>query len=428
MDTAHAADNCGACGSVCPTNSQCVQGDCKSWGTPVKVADGTALAAAMDDQGNVFVAYMGGTDRASVYVRRKPSGGTWSGPHLLDGASTRGDFYTRPSLDVDNAGNALITWGSQDGYGYSRYRTNNDSWTAPAYVPTPAGMGSPRVAMAPAGDAIAAWDNQVASAGTEVWLRGWGGASEAWYGAQSVSEATSSCLGSVGADPDGTALIVYSEDAEVHARWWSPVTRDWLAAPTLLNEGYCFVSMAFDGDGTSVVASAGSENIYGSIATTQTGWTTEVLAPPGEFSSYRNHVSAFAGRGGDAIVAIEQIDDYASVVAITWSAAAASWQGVTPLLVGTSTAEFRNVSMALDATGNGFVVSSNVATGAVVGRRRSGATGDWEDVETLGPLQGGAGSTSNSPLVKVSDRGSAVLVWGESDGGDERTIWSRHYE
>lgn len=430
VDTDHDVKNCGNCGNVCPEGSDCTNGNCKTWGPVMQVTDGSALSAAVDAQGNVFVAYMGGNDRTSVYVRRKPMGGSWQGAQLVDAESTRGDFYTRPQVVADNSGNALITWGSADGYGYSRYRASSQTYAASAYIPTPSGMGAPLAAMAPSGNALAAWDNQVASSGTEVWLRGWDGSTGAWYPAQAVSRPSegSACLGGIGASHDGNALVVYSENAQVYARSYDIESQAWIDAPSLLNEGYCFVSMAFDGSGTTVVASAGSENIYGSVRKGQGGWTTEALAPPGTFSSYRGHVSAFAGTGRDAIVAVEQNDEFTSIVAITWNVQTGSWQGVTPLLAGTASSEFKGVSMSLDLEGNGFVVSVEQATGNVVGRKRNGSIGDWDPAVPLGPLQGGAGSVATSPTVRTNASGNAVLVWAETTGEGNSTIWARTYE
>jgi len=289
--------------------------------------------------------------------------------------------------------------------------------------------------VSPAGDAFAAWDDQEGRAGTEVWFRRYSGSANAWYAAEQLDQTTdqTACLGAIASDPSGNALVVYSEAAQVYARWWSATTQAWVATGQLLNDGYCFVSTAFDGDGTSVVVSAGSDNIYGSIATSQSAWTTTALAPPGESSSYRGHVTAFAGRGGDAVVAIENWADYRSTLALSWSAVTQSWQGITPLMTGSASGDFIGVDLSLDAAGNGFVVSGSSATGEVVGRRRSGADGSFAPIETLGPRQTSSdaeplGIDVFEPRIRVAASGNAILVWMEADADGAITVWSRYYE
>jgi hypothetical protein len=291
--------------------------------------------AAIDPSGNAFVGFM--TDDASTtfVVRRRSASGTWSGEQIMGaGTNTRGNYYTKGRVGVDGSGNAFVTWGGEQSFGYSRYRSSTSSWVASAYLTQDPYYDAPEyLSVAPNGDAYIAWDNSVASAGTESWMRRWSGASSAWATAQQVSEESvaDSCVGNVGADNDGNGLVVYSEDASVYARWWRASNQSWVAAGQLLNEGYCFASMAFDGQGTTVVTAAGSENVYGSSSTNLTSWTTEPLAAPGEFFSYRNHVTKFEGPGRDAIVALEEVDTYTSITTTRWSAGTGSWQGITTL-------------------------------------------------------------------------------------------------
>lgn len=429
--------HCGACGTSCAGGETCVQGSCKSWGTPYLVGAGPQYesflpTAAIDPAGNVFVGFM--TDDASYTfaVRRRSAAGVWSGEQIMgsDGG-TRGNYYTKGRLGTDAAGNAFVTWGGDASFGYARYRVSTSSWVASAYLTVGPYYDAPEyLTVASNGDAYVAWDNSVASAGTEAWLRRWNGSAAAWASAQQVSKASATevCVANVGVDANGNGLVVYSEDAQVYARWWQASTQGWVGAGVPLNEGYCFASMAFDGQGTTVVTAAGSSNIYGSSSKNLTSWTTEPLAAPGEVFSYRNHVTAFTGPGGDAIVTLEEVDTYSSITTTRWSAATGTWQGITTLMQGGASEEFRSVAMDLDAKGNGFVATVSTATQSVVGKMRDGASGDFGAQTTLGPRQGGTGTTSSGVQLDVNASGSAVLVWLERDSEGNQEVWARVYE
>lgn len=424
---------CGDCDTACGSGAQCVNGDCKSWGPVSKVADWEPPHdVAMDRSGNVTVAYVSELSDDVFTVRRKQASRTSADAQELLSTNNRGSFYTKGRLGTDQAGNVFALWGSDGGFGFAQYRVGLGTWSTPSYVTTPSRMGVqsmdvPRLAVAPLGDAFIAWDNQVASAGTEAWFRSYSASSNSWSAPQQLhaNGTSDACVGAVGADPGGDGLVVYSNEGEGYARWWDAASQAWRGAARPLNPSYCYVSLAFDGAGRAVIASYGLGGLYGSISDGSNSWATELLASGS--GSYHFQSAAFTGRGGDALVAFEHKHTIVDVKLAVWSAATEAWQGTVTLFEGSDQQEYDGVNFALDDLGNGFVMTVDVTNGRLVARRRDGASGDWGQEFTVGSPQNSGEINPRTTYLVVTPNGNAAAVW--SEGTDTGTsIWARVYE
>ncbi|MEO7197225.1 MAG: PKD domain-containing protein [Solirubrobacterales bacterium] len=112
---------------------------------------------AVNPAGAAVVVADCGTGTASMYAAYRPAGGSWSGAVAIPGSGS-GD---RPSVGLDDAGNAIAVWGSGMTV-QSAYRPAAGPWVGGGQV-SPAGNVAvdPQVAMSPTGGAVAIWRHRL---------------------------------------------------------------------------------------------------------------------------------------------------------------------------------------------------------------------------------------------------------------------------
>src|SRR3954449_9289480 len=156
----------------------------------------------------------GGAGVAIDAVRFTPGGG-WSPPQVLD----TGTALWNASVGVDAAGDAVVAWTSGISTAQTRVRLAtagpSGAWTAARTVSGASGtFRTPDVAMDGAGDAVVAWQTELASRSTRIDAVTRGGASGGFSTPITISGGDSNAvLPRAAAAPDGSIEVVSWLDA-----------------------------------------------------------------------------------------------------------------------------------------------------------------------------------------------------------------------
>ena len=141
------------------------------WGEPKTLSGDESLTpqAAMDARGDAIAVWMRHeSDRYVVESAYRPEQGEWEEPVLV---SQPGEEGGNPHVAIDGKGDSLVVWrGEDEGKEVLRaaYRAAGGSWSQPTDVSSPGeAVQSPRAAVDPAGNAIAAWAGNTAELGAD---------------------------------------------------------------------------------------------------------------------------------------------------------------------------------------------------------------------------------------------------------------------
>jgi hypothetical protein len=244
-----------------------------SWGEPVPLSGSESFTpqAAMDARGDATAVWMhhDGSDYV-VESAYRPEQGEWGEPELV---SQPGEDGGNPHVAIDAEGDVLVVWRGED-EGEERlraaYRPAGGSWGAPVDV---SGAGeqveSPRAAVDPQGNAIAAWSGSSGEVG------GWGivhasykPAAGGWEAPVALSsEGGNSFPADVVFDSSGNAALLWQ-------RWdgvenlvqavYKPAGEEWEPAVDLSEEGTQGMDsvVVLDAPGTEVVADGDATAIW----------------------------------------------------------------------------------------------------------------------------------------------------------------------
>jgi hypothetical protein len=207
-----------------------------AWQSPQQIAAvSTPSSLALDHRGNalaIWGEFNDAEDTRAVYAARRPAGGSWSDPHLLDSGAPSGDSEG-PQVAVDEAGNALAAWLGSGAPGrpptikLARFDAFAAAWEEPAVIaeaPQPP-RGSPRTPpvldVGGAGEAVVVWVDR----GTVRAARG--SSLSGRFGAPEIIgrfEAATTVLGplEVGVDREGRALAVFADKNALRLATRSP--------------------------------------------------------------------------------------------------------------------------------------------------------------------------------------------------------------
>src|SRR4051812_4243731 len=208
-------------------------------GTPTVLSPSTQGAALADlgigAGGRAVVAWQvassdpnaGGAGVAIDAVRFTPGSG-WSAPQVLD----TGTALWNASVGVDAAGDAVVAWTGGTSTAQTRVRlaaaAPSGAWTAARTVSGASGtFRTPDVALDGAGDAVVAWQTELASRSTRIDAVTRGGASGGFSAPITISAGDGNAvLPRAAAAPDGSIEVVSWLDAA------ASVARVTTAAPT----------------------------------------------------------------------------------------------------------------------------------------------------------------------------------------------------
>lgn len=338
--------------------------------TPVRISAGAGYATspriAFDASGDaiaVWVQY--DNSRNNVWANRYTPASGWGSPVMLTDVSAA-NAASSPSLGVDGAGNAVVTWGQEnaavnsnhfDIYA-SRYTAATGSWSAPAMVSN--GVNSAygsKVAVNTAGAMALIWvqmedDGSTSNGPADVWgvtgssTAGWGapvkvssvpGSQQEVYGQTAVAIDAAGDVLAAWVQANGFGLFdIWASHLSAGHQWESPVT---VSAGTV---GECYgPDLAFDGSGNAMLvweqqsAATSSQYVAASRFTAGAGWSTPVRISQDPGDTFDQHVAVDAS--GNATVVWYQVPQGAAVTVRSNRYLPATGWGTTQLIATTTT-------------------------------------------------------------------------------------------
>jgi hypothetical protein len=202
-------------------------------------------------------------DEKRVWVlksaRRSAATGTWTAPVRV--ATLVGE-PARPRVGTDSQGNVLAVWDRVDGARQvvesARRSAGSEQWSGPVEISAPANMISPpRLAVAPAGDAVAVWWARPDGTTPVVQSAARAAGSASWSGPVDVSTPGGTELNpDVAVDQRGNAIAVWQRydgrRSVIQASLRPAAYGRWLA-PSDLGEGVA-PTVALDRNGNGLAA------------------------------------------------------------------------------------------------------------------------------------------------------------------------------
>jgi hypothetical protein len=250
-----------------------------AWTSPVELDPAQSVfgaTAVFDGAGNATAVWSAYDAAAGVWVvrsaRRPAATGTWTGPVRV--AALRG-HPARASVRSDGRGNVLAVWDRVDGdrqvIEYAGRAVDSEQWSAPVEISAPLRMVSPpRLAVSPAGDAVAVWwarpDGNTPVVQAAARLAG----SSSWSGPVDVSTPGGTELHpDVAIDHRGNAVAVWQRydgtRSVIQASLRPAAYGRWLA-PSDLGQGTS-PTIALDRSGNGVAAWNGSATVHAAALT-----------------------------------------------------------------------------------------------------------------------------------------------------------------
>jgi hypothetical protein len=121
-------------------------------------------------------------------ARYRPDTG-WAGTVAIESNAT--PYLVQPKVAVDPAGNAIAVWaktiGSDTNIWWNRYSVASGLWADAGRLETDGGSGAPHVAVDPSGNAIAAWEQSVPSP-RRIMAKRFSIATGLWSGAEDIAQ------------------------------------------------------------------------------------------------------------------------------------------------------------------------------------------------------------------------------------------------
>jgi hypothetical protein len=285
------------------------------WGTAQLIESGSSYAyvprMAMDASGNAIVVwYQHDGAVFNIHANRYSVATGWGVAEQIEIAS---ENAYGPQLAMDAAGNGIAVWFQSDGPGYSihanRY-TLGAGWGAAQLIETGGGDAhSARISMDTNGNAIATWSQS-----------------------------------------DGANYRIYANRYSATTGWGTEQAIDIGGRDAWESE------VAFDGAGNAIAVWRNYDgtvhDLYTSRYVPGTGWTTAQLLEVGTGNAYAPHIKFDAS--GNAIAIWRQDDGTAASINVARYVAGTGWG--TPQLIENEAASAIHSQIAIDGSGNAFVV------------------------------------------------------------------------
>lgn len=436
------AEYCGASGTcsgdeageTCTGDEVCILGGCKSWGEREFVApgshiyDGGSIDQVITEHGYAIVIYDGA--ESSVWATQRSPEGVWTDPHQLSDDSA-GGFYARPKIAVDGNGNAVAVWRESSDMGWARFNARSQSWGSTASLSLAYTYGAPRVfASSPQGDLMLIYDDSIASAGTEAWVRRYDAGASAWYDAERLDRdgTAESSAGYLAFGASENGIVTWSEGSEAFAKRWDASAETWGPVASLGETPYTFQTGTLDAEGNGVFVFyyrvTGGSVEPREYRAAENRWVTG----PAIFQDdrvFNDNCKLAMDARGEAVLAWEQRPDEGDrvVVASRRNPQTRAWQGVVPIFEN----EARLMGLGVDPIGNATVLGlrASGSTTTLVVRRWNAATETWEPELTLA-----TGAGDNEILgagLSTDPNGRVVVVWRQEASGNTE-IYARAYE
>jgi hypothetical protein len=305
----------------------------------------------MSPAGEAVVVWAG-ADSAGTSIAQeatRPAGGVWTVPVKL---SAEGQNAELPAVAIDPSGAAVVAWarrvGVTEAIVQAKSRAPGGIWTLASNLSKPGGSaGEPSVAIDPAGDAVVSWQRRNGSYEVAQAVRRTGEAG-AWSAPVDLSGAEESTYGTVAAlDDAGDATVaweaLYGNTHVVAVAEAAAGTGAWSAPATISGTAAFEPALAVDPQGDAVAAwterASGTETLQAARrAAGESGWSAPVDLTPADTEN--KSASVAVDPGGDAVIAWRHWDGANSIVEAATSDAsqpAPGGEAETPPVTGPGT-------------------------------------------------------------------------------------------
>jgi len=355
-----------------------------------------------------------------VQAADRPAGGSWAAAVNLSAA---GEDAEDPRLAVDPAGDAVAVWRRYDGSNVvieAAVRTAGGSWGAPVRLSAGGeNADEPSVGLDRAGNAVAVWRrydgfDDIVQAATRA-------AGGAWQAPIDLSDAGQNAYEpQIAVDEGGDAVAVWARSDGSHTIIQAanrPVNGSWGTSVDLsaAGENAAEPQVAVDAAGDAIAVWQrfnGADNVVQAAARPAGGiWQSPVdLSESAEDASYPE---VAVTPGGDAVAVWEVFDGSDYLIQAATQAAGGTWQGPVDLSAPGNDAEEPQVGV--DPAGDAVAAWVRYdGTDDIVQAATRAAGGTWQPGVNLSA----PGENGEEPQVAVDQEGDAAAAWSRSDGSD----------
>ncbi len=407
---------------------------------------GAAPRIGIDAAGNataIWLQYDPGTFRQSVWASRRPAGGTWSVPALLESSAI--DF-AQADLAVDAAsGRAMAVWrGSTVQEVYARPADAAGAWGSTTRISGEANnINSLQVGIDANGNAVAVWtQNQPGPLNPiNLWANRYGSAT-GWGSAQRLALPDGDRLDldpSLSVSASGRAFVTWTRNGSGILASYADVGGAW-SDPTLLDAGQVSTGVGTprviaDATGNAMaVWPQGALNASAQFVTNLTskrfasgawsGAAVPLYAPVVTPTGTRLVETRMAINGAGQMAAIWSLRDRS--VHAAQSSAVGAWSAAVVVRPASSLELYGLAEVGIDSLGNMF------ATWAARSDTPAGTPEVW--LNRFAPGSGWAQATvhqttadaTGNPRLAMNDHGNAAMVWIRN-GSDGSRVISRSF-
>ncbi len=362
---------------------------------PTQISTSTGFAGsprlAFDAGGNAIAVWAQSDNNLNnVWVNRYVVGVGWGVPYQITNVSSAASAVTgSPSIGVDGAGNAIISWFQKNGainndhfdVYTSRYAVTTGAWSAPAMLTNGSNSAyNCKVAVNAAGIAAIIWI-QAQDDGTS----GDGGAADVWVAT-------------------GTTTGVWGTQTKMNNQPYTMYGQANIAVDAAGNAMAAWVQNNYNGLLDIWVAHLTAGSSWETPTTVSSGITGECYGPD----------LAFDGAGNAVIVWQQQSDaDSGQYVAASQYTAGAGWSA--PIQINDKPGYTFDQRVAMDSTGNATVIWYQLEQSGVTVRMarnlKSSGWGASQLVATMDQSYDGY-TTSPAPRVGANANGQTFVIWG----------------
>ena len=408
-----------------------------TWG-PSDAAQAADVAIAVNGQGLGLVLWCEPVDGQILLKARWLDG---SHPaQTLDGLGNA----AAPRLAFDGAGNAIALWSrnsaSRSSVWASRFQVGSGQWSPALQLSSDAWANAqgPDLALDPAGDAIAVWQQGVSATGpSDGWIARFSAASASWSAATRATDGSNKAYGlRVALNANGQGLLAWQQQrgdgsspvlqaADVWVRSLDS-TSAWGVAQRLnaqagvVAAAYLFgpIDVAVNANGVGAVLwsqrlqPTQPMQVQAALYTPGGGWGDAQLVS-GAVSDDGYAARVALDGSGNALVVWQQQTAYSLYGGSNRYVAGVGW-GVAGHFVDSKQGDALPPTLAMDAQGNAVVVwlrwAANAQEDLMMARfnTRSG----WDLPQVVAPVSAGVGISRNVPALALNSSGQAQVVWG----------------
>ena len=385
---------------------------------------------ATDPAGNAVAVWQqsDGT-RENIWANRFVAGSGWGMASLIE--TDNAGLAAQPRVALDASGNAIAVWSQVSGVAsiWSNRFVLGTGWAGPVLLETDNAGNAffPRVAVGPAGDAVAVW-HQSDGIRVNVWANRYG-VGTGWGTAELLeSDTTVALLADVAMDPAGNAMAVWQQFGVGRMNIWGnrlSTTRGW-EGPHLLetdNAGDAqapTVRMDGDGNAFAVWYQGGYQGDLARNRIWSNRYQADVFAPPLALDA------PTASLTNAASVTVSGTTEAGAQVLVNGAPVTVSPSGAFSTSVSLSEGPNTIVAEATDAEGNTATVTKAITRDSTppavaLASPSDGATTGLPTISVAGSTEPGARLVVNGLLVAVAADGSFAVVVALLDGANTIT-------